>query len=137
VAAVHGASDGVTLLAASSKFTKSAKTWYEVQTGAAVESWIGLRTEMLKIFERKVPFYKSIQRAELRKWIPAKKTFDEYAIAKLAIVHQLNLPVRYTIHLLISGIANHAIRASTLLVADSTLEGFLEKMRAVTECCSE
>jgi len=42
VAAVHGASDGVTLLA-SSKLTKSAKTWYEVQTGAAVESWIGLR----------------------------------------------------------------------------------------------
>jgi len=92
---------------------------------------------MLKIFERKVPFYKSIQRAESRRWIPAKETFNEYAIAKLAIIHQLNLPVRDTIHLLISGIANHAIRASALLVADSTLEGFLEKMRAVTESCSE
>jgi len=137
VAGVHGASDGVTLLAASSKLTKLAKTWYEVQTGAAVESWIGLRTEMLKIFERKVPFYESIQRAELREWIPAKETFDEYAIAKLAIIHQLNLPVRNTIHLLISDIANNAIRTSALLVADSTLESFLDKMRAVTEGCSD
>jgi len=92
VTGVHGASDGVTLLAASSKLTKSAKTWYEVQTGAAVETWICLWTEMLKIFERKVPFYKSIQRAESRRWIPAKEIFDEYAIAKLAIIHQLNQP---------------------------------------------
>jgi len=137
VAGVHGASDGVTLLAASSKLTKSAKTWYEVQTGAAVESWIGLRAELLKIFERKVPFYKAIQQVEARKWMPSKESFDEYAIAKLAIIHQLNLPVRDAIHLLISGIANHAIRASALLVADSTLEDFLEKMRAVTEGCAE
>jgi len=107
VAGVHGASDGVTLLAASSKLTKSAKTWYEVQTEAAVESWIGLRAEMLKIFERKVPFYKAVQRAELRKWVPAKETFDEYTIAKLALIHQLDLPVRDFIHLLISGIANN------------------------------
>jgi len=132
VAGVHGASDGVTLLAASSKLTKSAKTWYEVQTGAAVESWIGLRAEMLKIFERKVPFYKAVQRAELRKWVPAKETFDEYAIAKLALIHQLDLPMRDSIHLLISGIANNAIRASALLVADSSLEDFLE-----TEGCAD
>jgi len=64
-----------------------------------------------------------------------KETFDEYGIAKLALIHQLDLPVRDTIHLLISGIANSAIRASALLVADSTLEGFLDKMRAVTEGC--
>jgi len=87
--------------------------------------------EDAKIFERKVPFYKTIQRAESRKWMPAKETFDEYAIAKLAIIHQINLPVRDAIHLLISGIANSAIRASALLVADTTLEGFLEKMCAV------
>jgi len=89
------------------------------------------------MFERKVPFYKAIQRAEMRKWIPAKETFDEYAIAKLALIHQLDLPTRDAIHLLISGIANGAIRASALLVADSTLEGFLDKMRAVTEGCSD
>jgi len=38
VAGVHGATDGVTLLAASSKLVKTAKTWYEVQAGPAVES---------------------------------------------------------------------------------------------------
>jgi len=137
VAGVHGATDGVTLLAASSKLTKSAKTWYEVQSGPAVESWIGLRAELLKIFECEVPFYKAIQRAEMRKWIPAKETFDEYAIAKLALIHQLDLPTRDAIHLLVSGIANGTIWASALLVADSTLEGFLDKMRAVTEGCSD
>jgi len=51
---------------------------------------------MIKMFERKVPFYKAIQRAETRKWMPSKETFDEYAIAKLAIMHQLNLPVKDT-----------------------------------------
>jgi len=48
IAGVHAASDGITLLAASSKLTKFAKTWYEVQSGAAIESWIGLRAEMIK-----------------------------------------------------------------------------------------
>ncbi|XP_072763218.1 uncharacterized protein [Anoplolepis gracilipes] len=43
VSLIHGATDRVTLLAASSRLVKSARRWYEVQTGAAVESWIGLR----------------------------------------------------------------------------------------------
>jgi len=65
--------------------------------------------------------------------MPSKETFDEYAIAKLAIIHQLNLPMKDTIYLLISGISNSAVRVSALLVADNTLECFLEKMRCNRE----
>lgn len=38
VALIHGASDGVTLLAASSKLVKFARQWYEIQAGAMIES---------------------------------------------------------------------------------------------------
>lgn len=133
VARVHGTPDGVTLLAASSKLTKFAKTWYEVQTGPTIESWVGLRDWMITIFVRKILFYKAVQKTESRKWMPSKESFDHYAIAKLALIHQLDLPVKDTIHLLISGISNNAVRASALLLADSTLEHFMEKMRNVTE----
>jgi hypothetical protein len=38
VARIHGVSNDVILLAASSKFTKSAKRWYEMQNGIVIES---------------------------------------------------------------------------------------------------
>jgi len=54
VAQVHGASDGVILLAASSRLTKNAKKWYDIQTGAVIESWSNLKSDLVKIFERKL-----------------------------------------------------------------------------------
>lgn len=38
IAQVHGASDGATLLAASSKLTKTARQWHESQDGSVLES---------------------------------------------------------------------------------------------------
>jgi len=35
---VHGVGDGVTLLAASSKLSGSARRWFDIQGGAAIES---------------------------------------------------------------------------------------------------
>ncbi|XP_020289682.1 uncharacterized protein LOC109857608 [Pseudomyrmex gracilis] len=137
VAAVHGASDGVTLLAATSKLIKFAKTWYESQSGASIQSWIGLRQRMFIVFARKIPMFKAVQKAEARKWIPAKETFDQYAIAKNALINQLGLPAEDTIQMLISGITNTAVRASALLIADSTLEHFMVKMRGLTEGLSD
>lgn len=58
VAQVHGAGDGTMLLAASSKLTKSAKRWYEIQDGNVLESWTVLRCEMLRIFDWKIPFFR-------------------------------------------------------------------------------
>lgn len=68
MAQVHGATDGVTLLAASSRLVKSAKQWYEFQGNATLESWVNCRQELIKYFERKVPFYIAMQRIEARKW---------------------------------------------------------------------
>jgi len=51
VAQVHRTSDGMTLLAASSRLVKSARRWFDVQADDAVESWQGLRTELIKIFD--------------------------------------------------------------------------------------
>jgi len=67
VAQVHGAADGVVLLAASSKLIKSAKKWYDIQTGTVIESRFNLKNELVKLFERKLPFYRAMQRAEVRK----------------------------------------------------------------------
>lgn len=67
VSAIHGASDGITLLAASSRLIKSAKQWYDFQDGPSIESWVGLKTEIVKMFERKTPFYKVMQKVEARK----------------------------------------------------------------------
>ncbi|XP_011869954.1 PREDICTED: uncharacterized protein LOC105563185 [Vollenhovia emeryi] len=133
VAQVHGASDGATLLAASSRLTKSARRWYELQTGAAIESWVGLRLEMKKMFERRVPFYKSMQKIEARKWQPGKESFDRYAIEKLALIQVLNLPEEDSIQLLIGGITNSAVKATALSMATDPLNRFLERMRVIAE----
>jgi len=133
VAQVHGASDGVILLAASSRLTKSAKKWYDIQTGVVIESWSNLKSDLVKIFERKLLFFRAMQKAESRKWSVSKETFDQYAIDKLTLLHQLNLPENDTIHLLISGISQSSLRATALSLADETLDSFLEKMRCITE----
>jgi len=43
-------------LATSSKLVKTARQWYEIQDGAVIESWLNLKTELVKMFDRKVLF---------------------------------------------------------------------------------
>lgn len=75
VARIHGASDGVTHLAASGRLIDAAKRWYDVQMGAALESWHVLKRELICMFERKVPFYIAIREVEVRLWQTNKETF--------------------------------------------------------------
>jgi len=100
VALIHGVSDPMILLAASSKLVKNAKQWYDMQDGPSNESWINLKQELLKMFDRKIPFFKAMQRIETRKWQSNRETFDQYVLAKLALIHGLDLPPRDVIHLL-------------------------------------
>jgi len=137
VAQVHGASDGVTLLAATSKLTKSARRWYDIQTGTALESWRGLKVELEKVFDRKIPYYKAMQKVESRKWNSQKETFDQYAIDKLALMHRLNLSDEDSIQILAGGIVQSSLRATALSVANNTLDAFLEKMRQITQGIQE
>ncbi|XP_067205030.1 uncharacterized protein [Linepithema humile] len=133
VAEIHGASDGITLLAASSKLVKFARQWYEIQTGEIIESWQALKTDLLKMFKKQVSFYKAMQKLEARKWIPGKESFDQYAIAKLALMKNLNLPTSDAIHMLIGGISQGSLRAIALSISDISIDGFLAKMRTIAE----
>jgi len=127
----------VTLLAASSKLSGSARRWYDIQTGAAVESWTGFRDELIKIFDQKVPFFKTMQRIEGRKWLSGKETFDEYAIDKLALMHRADLVEIDKIHLLISGITQSSLRGIALSVNAATVDAFMESMRRITHGVAE
>jgi len=132
VAEIHAATDGAILLAASSKLNGSARRWYDIQAGPTIESSFNLRTELTKMFERKVPFYKTMARIEARSWNAQKETFDEYAIEKLTIMQQWALPVMDTINLLIGGIPQPMLRATALSLRSATVEHFLEVMRLIT-----
>jgi len=132
VAEIHAATDGAVLLAASSKLTGSARRWYDIQEGPVIESWSNLRRELTRMFERKIPFYKAMARIEARSWCPQKETFDEYAIDKLSLMHQLELPAHDVINLLIGGILQPMLRATALSLRSATVEHFLETMRHIT-----
>lgn len=132
VAQVHRASEDVVLLAASSKLTKLAKQWYEMQSGHVLESWFELKQAMIKMFDRRVSFTAAMQKIEARKWNPAKESFDQYSIDKLALIHRLDLPSTDAINLIISGIPQHSLRATALALTTQTVDKFLEAMRRIT-----
>ncbi|RLU23498.1 hypothetical protein DMN91_003703 [Ooceraea biroi] len=133
VAEIHNTSDGVLLLAATSRLTKSARRWYDSQSGAVIESWRSVRSEIVKIFDRKIPFFKMMQKIEARKWLSSKESFDEYAIDKLALMHRVGISEADKIQLLISGVAQNTIRAVASSVSEETVDAFLSQMRKITQ----
>jgi len=102
-----------------------------------VESWQNLRKEIVKIFDRQVPFFRIMQRIEARKWIQGKETFDEYAIEKLALMYRVDLPEQDKIQLLVSGITTVPLRVTALSLSTESIDGFLEKMRRITQGTAE
>ncbi|XP_029163451.1 uncharacterized protein LOC114934906 [Nylanderia fulva] len=132
VAQVHHASEDVVLLAASSKLTKLAKQWYEMQSGHVLESWYELKQAMIKMFDRRVSFTAAMQKIEARKWNPAKESFDQYSIDKLTLIHRLDLPSTDAINLIIGGIPQHSLRATALALTTQSVDKFLEAMRRIT-----
>ncbi|KAK2578394.1 hypothetical protein KPH14_012645 [Odynerus spinipes] len=133
VAAIHGASDDVVLLAASSKLARYAKRWYEQQNSSCCESWSALKEGLLNFFDRSVPYSTALKRIEERKWDFAKESFDEYALEKLSLMYRLNLPEDDQISLLTAGINNMSIRAVALSQKDNNVHIFLDRMRRVTQ----
>ncbi|XP_036147302.1 uncharacterized protein LOC118647152 [Monomorium pharaonis] len=120
-ALVHGATDGVTLLAAASKLTKFARKWFEAKDDEVLETWSDLKQEMPKMFNQKTLVHKILQKVEARKWNMGQETFEQYAISKCAIMCQLDFPAREQIHLLVSGIPIGSLRATALSVKQDTL----------------
>ncbi|KMQ91613.1 hypothetical protein RF55_8496 [Lasius niger] len=132
VAQVHRAFGDVVLLAASSKLTKMAKQWYEMQSGHVLESWSELKRALTKMFDRRISFKAAMQRIEARKWNSSKESFDQYAIDKLALIHRLDLPSTDTINLIIGGIQHSSLRAKALTLTTHSVDQFLEAMRRIT-----
>ncbi|XP_018405472.1 PREDICTED: uncharacterized protein LOC108781856 [Cyphomyrmex costatus] len=52
VASIHGVQDGVTLLAASSKLTKNAREWFDLDDGQINDSWFSFKNAIIKRFKR-------------------------------------------------------------------------------------
>lgn len=99
VAEVHRARENVLLLAATNKFTKGAKRRYETQVSQEMESWIGLKGALMRMFDQKIPYYTVMQKIETRRWNEAKETFHKYAIDKLALMYNLDLSEQDKINL--------------------------------------
>jgi len=137
VAEIHAANDGALLLAASSKLVGLARKWYDIQEGPVIESWVNLRRELVRMFDRKIPFYKAMARIEARNWNQHKETFDDYAIDKLALLQQLDLPVTDVVNSLIGGISQPMLRATALSLPSVSVERFLETMCHITNGISD
>jgi len=74
---------------------------------------------------------------ESRKWLVHKETFDQYMLAKLSLIHGLDLPPRDVIHVLIGGIVSAPVRAAALSLSTETVEDFVDRMRNIAEGCVE
>lgn len=132
VARIYGASDDTVLLAASSKLTKTARKWYDMNLGTQIESWRAFRESIIERFHRKVLFHIALQKVEARKWLQSKESFHQYAMEKLFLIHDLELPTDSCIHLLISGITNSSLRATAAALEVDTVDKFLKAMHRIT-----
>lgn len=137
VSRIHKALEDVSLLAASSRLVKTARRWYDLESGTMLESWTGFREAVMKRFVRKVPFYVAMRKIETRKWIHSKELFHEYALDKLALMHALELPTKDAIQLLISGIMSSSLRGTAASLKVDSIDQFLEEMHHVAVAASD
>ncbi|XP_011859318.1 PREDICTED: uncharacterized protein LOC105556816 [Vollenhovia emeryi] len=137
VSSIHRVIGDVTLLAASSKLTKTAKRWYDQGSGSMLESWDGFRTAILKRFSRKVLYHVALQKIEARKWTYSKETFLEYAMDKINLMHGLDLSTDSMIHLLISGISGRSMRETAAALSCTSVDEFLDLMHQITSISAE
>ncbi|XP_025987306.1 uncharacterized protein LOC113003191 [Solenopsis invicta] len=133
VGRIHGATNGVLLLAASSRFRSGVKNWYDSVEGKALESWHALKNELSLMFESNEFAYKQLQTVQGKKWQHAKESFHDYAIAKLAPMNRLDLSTKEKIHLLIGGIGIGSVKSAALTLPDDSVSRFLVKMRCLAE----
>lgn len=114
VAEMYNLSHKVMLCAAITRLGKTARRWFDLNSGSIFRSWIEFRSAIIDRFKRRVFFSNIMQKAEARKWLPSRATFSDYAMEKLAIIQPLKLTDQDSIQLLINGIQNLAIGTSAL-----------------------
>lgn len=133
VSQIYGTSDGVTLLAASSRLVKSVVG----DTRCRVERhWnSGSVSEMnsSRCSSGRCHSTRRCKRSRQEKWMPSKELFDQYAIDNIALMHLLDFPTN-VINLLIGGILHSSLWAVALSVKAETLDEFLQTETGMWGC---
>ncbi|KYN28034.1 hypothetical protein ALC57_02552 [Trachymyrmex cornetzi] len=114
------------------KLVKLAKRWYDIGSGTMLESWPGFKDAILKRFSRKTFYHVALQKIEARKWYNFKESFIKYAMDKLTLMHDLDLPQESAIHLLISGILSRSLRETAAALNVESVDSFLDAMHKIT-----
>ncbi|KMQ87213.1 hypothetical protein RF55_13571 [Lasius niger] len=105
MARIHRAPNDITLLAATSRLVKVARKWFDLSSGSVIESWAGFREASLKRFTKKLLYHVAMEKVKAQKWNFGKESFLEYAMDKLALMHNHNLPADSTVYLLLVELA--------------------------------
>ncbi|CAL1686650.1 unnamed protein product [Lasius platythorax] len=137
VARIHGASNDILLLAATGKLKKTARKWLELNITNLIESWLYFREAVIKRFRRPVLFHVTMQKVESRRWNHMKESFHDYAMDKLVLMKNLNLPERDSIDLLINGVGSRSTRELAAALKVYTIDDFLEEMHRITTASGE
>ncbi|XP_066597475.1 uncharacterized protein [Prorops nasuta] len=133
IAIVHRVDHELLLLAATAKLGGEARRWFDHQHTIIMTDWSEFKEKIIGFFKRRVPFYMLLRKIEARTWNASKESFDTYALDKMTLMSQCELSVEDQINLIAAGISSESIRSIALCKADTTLEGFLLRMRRVTD----
>ncbi|KMQ87526.1 hypothetical protein RF55_13169 [Lasius niger] len=92
---------------------------------------------VIKRFRRPVLFHVTMQKVESRRWNHMKESFHDYAMDKLVLMKNLNLPERDSIDLLINGVGSRSTRELAAALKVYTIDDFLEEMHRITTASGE
>lgn len=131
IAAIHGVSPEIALLAASAKLSDTARKWLDLSSSNIRRSWATFKQALSDRFRRTVMYHVQIQKVEARKWMFTKESFQDYAMDKLTLIEPLKLPEKESIQLLINGIQNSALRSVATALRTITIDEFLNEMHSI------
>ncbi|XP_036150640.1 uncharacterized protein LOC118648438 [Monomorium pharaonis] len=137
VSRIHAVSEDVTLLAATSKLSKVARKWFDLSTGAINVSWPVFKDALSRRFKRAVSFQSVMKKLEARRWNHMKKSFQDYAMEKLALMQRLRLPDRDAISYIIAGISSNSLRGTAVALHAESVDQFLEEMHDITQAFND
>ncbi|KYN28040.1 hypothetical protein ALC57_02546 [Trachymyrmex cornetzi] len=118
-----------------SKMSKHARDWFDMDVSVVPGSWDSFKAGITRRFRRHIPFNVALQKAETRLWTYGKDSFQEYAMAKLKLLHRLHLPQDVCINVLIGGITNFSIRSAAASLSVNSVDEFLDRMHQITSVC--
>lgn len=111
--------------------------WFDLKPGEVNRSWHTFKEAITSRFHRQMLVSEVIHKIEARKWNPAVEIVQEYAMKKLTMMHSLQFSDKDTIHYLISGINDRAVKASAASLRSNNVDRFLDDMFHITSLCGD